>query len=86
MKRIKKFNKLFEDDFDVEELQGDNTQYLKTKYAHAMYNLEKIIDRCLHDIEKERLISYITEYINNSTIVKKEGGYGFYGADTDDDN
>ena len=76
----KKINE--EDDFDIEELSDDNTSYLKHKYTYQIDALEKQIDRSLHDIDKDRLKQYIIDYIDNSPITIKSGGWGFYGADT----
>ena len=82
--KIKKFAQINEeDDFDVEELSDNNTQYLKTKHTYAINNLDKLLDRCLHDIDKEKLKNYIIEYIDSSTITTRPGGWGFYGADTE---
>lgn len=81
LKHLKKFNE--EDDFDIEELSDDNKSYLKHKYQYDIKKLEKVLDKCLHDIDKERLKDYIVDYIDNSVINQKPGGYGFHGADTD---
>jgi hypothetical protein len=87
MVSIKRFNEIKlneEDDFDVEELKDDNEKYLKTKYTYQIQSLEKVLDRCLHDIDKTRLKDYINVYINKSIIKIKPSGWGFYGADTED--
>jgi hypothetical protein len=84
---MKRFKINEEDDFDEEDEEdyydeNDNSSYLKHNNTYVIMDLEKLINRCLHDIEKERLKKYIIDYIDKSTITMKPGGHGFYGADT----
>lgn len=83
---IKKFNEYYkvnEDDSYDENEPGTFTR-TKTNKFNGQRELNNIIDRCLHDNEKDELKIYINQYIDNSPIVKSKNGWGFYGATTDD--
>jgi len=75
IKKFKDYNKLNEDDsFNENE---DISSYIES-------SINKLLDRCLHDVEKDTLKDYICNYIDNSDIVKSKNGWGFYGSNTND--
>lgn len=84
IKKFKDYYKVNEDDSYDENEDGNFSR--SKEYVYRDLKIDKFIDKCLHEVEKDDLKKYINEYIDNSPIIKSKNGWGFYGSDTNDDD